>query len=115
MIVDDSPDNRAILRDVLKVLGHEVISELGESLQAVDEFAKMKPDVLFLDIAMPRIDGFTVLSEIKQKFPSAKIAIISATDSEKMIEQSFRNGASAFVTKPYDIQDINRAILEVHL
>lgn len=113
MIVDDSPDNRDMLHDVLDVIGHKVISELDESVHAVNEFFRLRPEVLFLDIAMPRIDGFTILAEIKQKCPSAKIVIVSATDSENFIEKCYNSGASGFVSKPYEISDIEHCISEL--
>lgn len=110
MISDDSDAIRMVLRDALEIGQHEVVAEAANGQEAVEQFQAVKPDLLLLDIAMPKKDGYTALSEIIALEPTAKIIMITATDSQKMINDCVAVGAKAFIIKPFDFEDVLKAI-----
>lgn len=110
MISDDSDAIRMVLRDALEIGNHVVVAEATNGQEAVEQFQAVKPDVLLLDIAMPRKDGQQALKEIIALDPNAKIIMITATDSLKMINDCVAAGAIAYIMKPFDFEDVLKAI-----
>jgi len=110
MIADDSDAIRMVLRDALEIGHHEVVTEATNGQEAIEQFQAIKPDVLLLDIAMPKKDGRTALTEIITRDPKAKIIMITATDSLKMISECIAAGAIAYIMKPFDFEDVLKAI-----
>ena len=113
MIADDSPDNRMMFRDLMEMNNHEIIAELKNGLNVVEKFFQYNPDILLLDLAMPQKDGMVILHEIKDKAPDADIIVISASDSEKIITRCLKNGATAFIPKPFEIDELSNAISDI--
>lgn len=106
LIVDDSRTSRKILRRILEEAGHAVV---GEAVNGEDGFLKyqeLKPDVVTLDITMPKMDGLEALRLIK-KYDSNALAIMitAAGQKEKMI-LAIKSGASDFIAKPYEPNDV---------
>lgn len=109
MIVDDNPNIRMVLNDILSIGNHEVVGEASNGVDAVKKFSEIRPDLLLLDLAMPKKDGFTVIQEIKSNFPDAKIIIVTATSDEKIIDDCLDAGAQACINKPF----VGDKILEI--
>ncbi len=110
MIADDSDAIRLVLKDILAMGEHEVVSEASDGVEAVDFYQKHKPDVLLLDLAMPKKDGLAVVKEVIQFDPNAKIILITASDDQKVISQCLKNGASSYISKPFDFNGVLKAI-----
>ena len=110
MISDDSDAIRMVLRDALEIGHHEVVAEAIDGQESVEKFQAVKPDVILLDIAMPKKDGQTALKEIIALDPKAKVIMITATDSLKMINDCIAAGAIAYIKKPFDFEDVLKAI-----
>ena len=64
MIADDSDAIRLVLKDILGIGEHEVVSEAIDGNDAVEKYAQIKPEILLLDLAMPKKDGLTVVKDI---------------------------------------------------
>ncbi len=73
----------------------------------------LKPDVLLLDLTMPKKDGLTALKEIKETDPNAKIIMLSAADSKKMVDDCLAAGASTFIPKPFDFNVVLEKIKNI--
>ncbi len=73
---------------------------------------KTRPDVLLLDLAMPKKSGLDVIRELKPKFPELKIIVVSASGDEKLISQCVKEGASNFISKPFVSEKILKTISE---
>jgi len=103
LVVDDSVVYRMMISDVLSQLhGVEVVGTAHHGRAALAKVAALKPDLLTLDIEMPRMDGLEVLTEMAQRFPRVGIIMVSASageDGEKTI-QALELGAFDFVLKP---------------
>ncbi len=110
MIADDSDSIRLELKDILSIGEHEVLTEATDGAEAVDFYQEHTPDILLLDLAMPKKDGFTVVKEIMQIDPNAKIILITASDDQKVINQCLEQGASSYISKPFDFNIVLKAI-----
>jgi len=110
MIADDSDAIRQVLKDILNIGKHTVVAEAANGEEAVDLFFKISPDLLLLDLAMPKKDGLTVLKEIIGKDSHAKIILITASDDQKIINQCLQIGASSYISKPFDFNEVLKQI-----
>jgi two-component system chemotaxis response regulator CheY len=113
MIADDSDAIRLVLKDILSIGDHKVLVEAADGAEAVDFYQKNNPDVLLLDLAMPKKDGLTVVTEIIKIDPNAKIILITASDDQKVINQCLEHGASSHISKPFDFNAVLKAINDV--
>jgi class 3 adenylate cyclase len=107
LIVDDEPNNRMLLRDALEVHGYE-ITEAEDGEQALQMVAQQPPDVILLDVMMPRLDGFEVCRRLKKDARTAPIPILIVTALSERLERMMgvAAGASDFLTKPVDLQEV---------
>ncbi len=113
MIADDSDAIRLVLKDILSIGEHEVVSEAIDGAEAVDFYREHNPDVLLLDLAMPKKDGLTVVKEVMQIDPKAKIILITASDDQKVINQCLECGASSYISKPFDFNGVLKTITKI--
>ncbi|MFQ5440116.1 MAG: response regulator [Nitrosopumilaceae archaeon] len=110
LIADDSNAIRLVLNDILSIGKHSVVGEAKNGEEAVEMFFKLSPDLLLLDLAMPKKDGLTVVKEIMEKQPQGKIILITASDDQKTINQCLELGASSYISKPFDINNVLKQI-----
>ena len=113
MIADDSDAIRMVLKDVLEIGHHELVAEATNGIQAVVNFNATKPDLLLLDLAMPKQDGLAAIKEIIAANPNAKIVMITATDNLKTMQECLSAGASAYILKPFDFDEVLKIIANV--
>ncbi|MFB5645345.1 MAG: response regulator [Nitrosopumilaceae archaeon] len=110
LVADDSGAIRLVLKDILEVGQHSVVGEASDGQEAVEKYSELKPDLLLLDLAMPKKDGYTALKEIIQLDPDAKIILITAADDQKIINQCLTAGAKAYISKPFDFDNVLKVI-----
>jgi len=113
MIADDSDAIRLVLKDILSIGEHQVVSEAIDGEQAVDFYQKYNPDVLLLDLAMPKKDGLAVVKEVMQFDSKAKIILITASDDQKIISKCLESGALSYISKPFDFNGVLKAIHDI--
>lgn len=113
MIIDDSDAIRMVLKDIMVIGQHNVIAELSSGMRALDEYIKSKPDIVLLDMAMPKKDGLSVLKEVIAYNPKAKIIMISASDNQETVKDCMDAGASAYILKPFNFQEVLNVISQV--
>lgn len=101
VVADDSAFMRNWLKKIIGGHGFTVIAEAKDGLQAVKLYNECLPDLLILDITMPKMDGLSALKLIKLKNPQSKIIICSSMGQKSLIIEAIRAGASDFVVKPY--------------
>ncbi|MCL5267972.1 MAG: response regulator [Bacteroidetes bacterium] len=118
LVVDDEEALRFLLASELEAEAFEVQSA-GDGDEAIELVRARSEqgdrfDVVLLDIKMPKVDGFEVLKFVKGKVPETKVIMLTAYADVKNAIESLRLGASDFVSKPYDLDDIltsiNRAL-----
>lgn len=100
LIVDDTPDMRLLLRVILsRYQGFSVVGEAGDGLAAIDEARAQQPDLVLLDLAMPRMDGLEALPLIKEAAPACDVIVLSGFEAERLAASALTAGASAYVQK----------------
>jgi two-component system chemotaxis response regulator CheY len=103
MLVDDSPFMRQVLKGILSGAGYEHFVEFGDGQQCLDHIEAEKPDLLLLDIVMPKVTGLDVLKKLGGKW---KVIVISAIGQDKFIEEAKQNGALDYIIKPFDEEQV---------
>ena len=101
LIVDDAAFMREMLRDLLTEAGYEIVGEAVDGDQAVALFREISPDVVTLDIVMPRKSGLEALREIHALDPDACVIMCSALGQEALVMQALEAGARDFIVKPF--------------
>lgn len=110
MVVDDTSFMRTMMRSILEELGHHVVAEAGNGVEAIQTYKLVRPELVTMDITMPELDGISAVKEIKQVDPSAKIIMCSALGHRSMIIEAIRSGASDFILKPVHKDRVAEAI-----
>ncbi len=110
LIVDDSRTSRKILRGLLEESGHEVIAEAENGEEGVKKYIECQPDVTTLDITMPVMDGLEALTKIREYDGNAKVIMVTAAGQQNKMVEAIKNGASEFVTKPFEKDNILKII-----
>jgi len=113
LIVDDSPIIHNLLAKELVAHGLTVCGDAKNGAEGVELFEKLKPDVVFMDITMPVMDGLEAAKIIKEKNPSAKIIMLTAMGDDEIIEQAYQAGVDVFLKKPFDHYKIISAISKI--
>ena len=112
LIADDSVAVRLVLRDIVEIGKHTVAGEAVDGADTVEKYPQLKPDMLLLDLAMPKKDGLTVIQEIIAMDPKAKIILITAADNMKVIDKCLASGAKSYIAKPFEFNQILKIIDE---
>ena len=102
LIVDDNDMMRKLLRGILRGENYEVIGEARNGLIALDFLEKHRPDIVFLDVMMPEMDGLETLQNIKQTNPDIIVIMITGNPSKENVEESIQGGANGFIVKPFN-------------
>jgi DNA-binding response OmpR family regulator len=115
IVIEDDHDGAEVLAECLRIKGINVLEKGYNGLDAVQLYKKLKPDFVLLDMLMPFYDGFYGLRKILEFDPKAKVIVVSASIAEDEKEKLTSLGASAIVSKPYEmdaligvLQTINR-------
>lgn len=110
LIVDDSRTSRKILRGILQDCGHEVIDEAENGEVGYLKYQELKPDIVTMDITMPKMDGIECLKLIRSYDPNAKVVMITAAGQKDKMMEAVKNGVAEFLTKPFEKDAIAHAI-----
>ncbi|MBS3957071.1 MAG: response regulator [Clostridiales bacterium] len=100
LVVDDAAFMRMMLRDILEAAGYE-IHEAGNGPQAIEEYARVTPDLVTMDITMPAMSGVEAVRGIRERDPGARIIMVSAMGQDSMIAEALAAGAADFIVKPF--------------
>jgi two-component system, chemotaxis family, chemotaxis protein CheY len=102
IVADDAPFIREIVRNLAEKDGIELVGEAVDGLEAVEKALQFKPDVVLMDIIMPRKNGIDAAREILTQLPSTKIIAFSTADQETMVIQALDAGCCNYVLKPFE-------------
>ncbi|MBF7083096.1 response regulator [Desulfallas sp. Bu1-1] len=105
LVVDDQPGVRYLLDIVIKEAGHSV-NTAQNGLEAVEKVRACKPDLVFMDVRMPLMDGLEALAKIKLISPNTDVVIMTAYGSDDTIDNAQKQGALCCMAKPFDVEDI---------
>jgi two-component system chemotaxis response regulator CheY len=99
-----------IVKDTLIPRGFEICGEAANGNEAVQQYLKLKPDLVTMDITMKEKDGLEAAREILAKDPQARIVMVTALGQEKMLMDCLSLGVKDFVVKPFEPQRIINAV-----
>lgn len=102
LIADDDGMLRDLLKAMLRSDGHTIVGEAGNGEQALSMAAQLAPEVLLLDIHMPKMDGLACLDTLKEKHPNTTVIMISGDASLPSVKDALARGARGFIVKPFN-------------
>lgn len=112
LLVDDEPATLQLVRRMLQADGHDLY-EATDGEQAVKIFDEVRPDLVLLDVVIPKMDGLEVLAELRKRDKMAGIIMVSALTSEQLAVKSMLGGADDYVNKPFRLKTIRLSIRQV--
>lgn len=110
LICDDSVFARRRLKDFLGSIGIEDVFEAADGVASVEQYDMNRPDVVFMDIVMPKKDGVDAVSEIISINPEAKIIMASSVGTQDYVKNAIKAGACDFIQKPLENEKVADAI-----
>ena len=110
MLVDDAAFMRMMIKNTLTQQGYTDIVEAQDGAEAVTKFDEENPDLVFMDITMPNMDGLEALKAIKGGDPNATVVMCSAMGQEAMVIDAIKSGAKDFIVKPFKPDRILKAV-----
>ncbi|MBA7567050.1 Chemotaxis protein CheY [subsurface metagenome] len=113
LIADDLQFIKLVLRDLLEKAGFRVVGEASNGEEAVELFQDKRPDVVLMDITMPKMDGLTALKKILKIDPGANIIMCSALGQQTLIVQALQMGAKDFIVKPFRPERVINSIKKI--
>ena len=113
IVADDSEFIRNNMKKILNDLGYEDIIEAVNGVEAVDKYLKFRPNILFLDITMPKKNGLETLEDIKRIDNNAKVIMATTHGEQRVVMDAIMYGASGYVLKPLNPDNIKKTIEKV--
>jgi DNA-binding NarL/FixJ family response regulator len=110
LVVDDEPAIRGVLVEILAESGFTVVGEASDGVEALEMARVVQPDVVILDIKMPRLDGIAAAARLRAEHESIRTVIFSAYDDDVLRERAREAGADAFLVKGCPWRDVVAAI-----
>lgn len=109
VVAEDEALIRLDLVEMLTESGYEVVGQAGDGLAAIEITEKVKPDLVVMDVKMPKLDGISAAERIAAQ-RIAPVVILTAFAQRDLIERARDAGAMAYLTKPFTIEDLMPAI-----
>jgi len=114
LIIDDASFMRSVLKDIIKSNGLATeIFEAGDGIEGVRAFSKVKPDLVTMDVTMPKADGIQALRAILKIDPTAKVIMITSVEEKHIVQDAIKLGARDYVVKPFDRSNVPLVINKV--
>ena len=110
VVIDDDPDAVDLFSDYLENKGVEVVGKGHDGSEGFELFKKLNPDIIFLDVIMPRYDGFYTLKKIREINSNAKVIMVTADFSPETKKKLKEMNATDIIYKPYDRKAIDKVI-----
>lgn len=113
LIVDDSIVIRNSLKSILKEFGYEIVGEACNGQEGIDKYRELKPDLIFLDITMPVMNGIEVIDNIMELENDVKIIIVSAISQRMIVREAILKGATNYIVKPVNKEKIKEVLSNI--
>ncbi len=110
LLADDISFIKMVQKEVLEKQGYEVVGEASDGIEVIEKYKKLKPDVVIMDITMPKMDGLNAMKAILRLDSNARIIVCSALGQYQLIIDAIKAGAKDFVVKPFDPKRLALAI-----
>ena len=113
LVADDADFMYEMLENLIDKNRFEVVGYAADGEEAVRKFKELTPDLITMDILMPRMNGIRSIKEIRRVNPRARILVISALSDPDLIKEAMGAGASDYITKPFSVSDLKARISKV--
>ena len=110
LIVDDVAFVRKTLSEILTEAHFQIIGEASDGAEAVEMYARLRPDVVTMDVVMPNMSGIEATKKIIKTDKSARVVIISAMGQESLVMEAINVGAKDYILKPFSSADILKTL-----
>jgi two-component system chemotaxis response regulator CheY len=101
LVADDAAFMRQMIREIIEPEGFEVVGEATDGLEVVEAYKKLHPDLVMMDIVMPKCSGIDAVKQIIAVDRSARVVMCSALGQESLVQEALQAGARDFIVKPF--------------
>jgi two-component system chemotaxis response regulator CheY len=95
-----------MIREIIEEEGYEVVGEATNGLEAVEQFKELSPDLVTMDIVMPKCSGIDAVKDIMKEHPGACVVMCSALGQESLVMEALQAGARDFIVKPFKPENV---------
>jgi two-component system chemotaxis response regulator CheY len=111
VVVDDSAFQRTVVSETID--DHvEIVGTAENGREAIKVFAETEPDLLTMDIMMPKLNGIEALSAIKERSPETTIVMVTSVSQTEKMRQAAKAGADGYVTKPFEAEELTTELAD---
>ena len=110
LVVDDALIMRMRIKEIALDAGWEIAGEATNGEEGLAMYRALSPDLTTLDIVMPKLDGVSVLRQIRAEDPAARVVMVSAVDQKGKLTECIRLGALDFIVKPFEAERVLDAV-----
>ena len=101
LIADDASFMRQMIREIIEPEGYEVVGEASNGIEALEQFVELRPDLVTMDIVMPKRSGIDAVKGILAEDAQAKVVMCSALGQDTLVKEALQAGARDFIVKPF--------------
>jgi two-component system, chemotaxis family, chemotaxis protein CheY len=101
LVADDASFMRQMIRDIIEPEGYEVVGEASDGVEVVEKFRELQPDLVMMDIVMPKRSGIDAVKAVVEIDPGARVVMCSALGQEALVMEAIQAGAKDFIVKPF--------------
>jgi two-component system chemotaxis response regulator CheY len=114
LVVDDASFMRTVLKDIIKGngLASDVV-EAGDGVEGVKAYQAQKPDLVTMDVNMPKADGVQALRAIMKIDPAAKVVMVTSVEQKQVVQDAMKLGARDYIVKPFDRSNVGLVLNKV--
>jgi len=113
MIVDDAKLMRLMLKQIVESGGYKVVAEVENGVELIEKYPQIKPDLVLLDVIMPKMNGLEALEALLATEPDATVVMVSSAGKESNVIKAQELGAKNFIIKPFDQKKVIEIIGQV--
>ncbi|MCG8588787.1 MAG: response regulator [Proteobacteria bacterium] len=113
LIADDASFMRQMIREIIEPEGYEVVGEASDGVEAVERFQELHPDLVTMDIVMPKRSGIDAVKGILAEHPDACVVMCSALGQETLVMEALQAGARDFIVKPFKPDNVLATLRKV--
>ncbi|UUX91827.1 response regulator [Methanoplanus endosymbiosus] len=114
LVVDDTMFMRTLLKNILFSGSHDIVGEAENGEEAVAKYKSLKPDLVTMDVVMPKMNGIEALKAIMAEDPGARVVMCTAVGQEQMVKLAIKTGAKGYIVKPFQapkvLEEVNNVL-----